>query len=264
MGASRPGISATIITRDAEATVEATLESLAWVDEIVVLDSGSRDATREIARSRGARVLVRDWPGYGRQKERAMREASHDWILWVDADEVVTPELAASLQRALAAPGDRAGFRMVRHTRFMDRWIGSRGWWTEWKLRLFRRDRARFEHAPVHEGLHVDGPVESVEGVLLHRPWRSVAHRLEKYNRYGSLEAEIDWKRGRRCPGILPLLWGAGWFLKVYLKRGGFLYGRAGLTDAGLIAAYAFQRGVKLEELRRERGAPAAPGGTPA
>lgn len=261
MGGSRGRISATIITLEAEGTLERTLESLEWVDEIVVVDAGSTDATERIARAHGAHFHVRDWPGYGVQKQRAVEAASGEWIFSVDADEVVTPALAASARDAVSDPGDRVGFRMIRHTLFLGTWLGSRGWWRERKLRLFRRDRGRVEPARVHEGIRVDGPVGDVEGVLLHRPWRSVAHRLEKYNRYSTLEAQIDFEKGRRCGGLGPLLWAAGWFLKIYVKRGGFLHGRAGLLDAGMIAAYAFQRGAKLNELWRRAEASSPPRG---
>lgn len=258
----RPGISATVITLNAEALLARTLDSLGWVDEIVVVDSGSTDRTEEIARDHGARFLVREWPGYGVQKQRAVDAASREWILSVDADEEVTPELAESIRRAVSDPGNRAAFRMVRHTRFLGSWLGSRGWWREWKLRLFHRDRGRFDEAPVHEGVRVRGPVGELDGVLLHRPWRSVAHRLEKYNRYSTLEARIDRMSGRPCGGVRPLLSSGRWFLKVWLKRGGFLHGRAGLLDAGIIAAYQFQRAAKVVEMERrsDQAGAAAPG----
>lgn len=249
-----PTISATVITLNAEDTLDRALESVAWVDEIVVVDAGSRDATPRIAREHGARLLSRDWPGYGVQKQRALEAAGGRWILSVDADEVVTAPLAAAIRDAVADPRGRAGFRMERHTRFLGAWLGSRGWWRERKLRLFRADRARFEDSPVHEGVIVDGPVGRLEGALLHDPWPSVEARLEKDNRYTSLEAEELFRAGRRPGALGPFGAAARWFVKAYLKRGAILHGTAGLIHAGLEAATAAQRHGKLVELWRESG----------
>lgn len=253
---SRPDLSAVLITKNAERTLERVLESLAWVDEIVLVDSGSHDATEEIARRHGARFLARDWPGYGPQKRRAAEASTGRWILSVDADEVVSPELAASIREALRDPGGNVAFRVHRCTEFLGAWLGSRGWWREWKLRLYRRDRGEFNDEQVHEGISVDGPVGSLDGPLYHYAWRNVTHRLEKENRYATLSAIRDYRRGRRSGALRPYLRAAGWFVKEYLFRCGFLHGRAGLLHAGLTGAYAFQRGVKLHELTR-RGGPA-------
>ncbi len=250
-------VSATIITFDAERTLERTLGALQWVDEIVVVDSGSGDATLGIARAHGARCLVRDWPGYGIQKARAAREARGEWILSVDADEVVSEELARSIRSAVSEPAGRAGFEVACHTRFLGAWLGGRGWWTDWKLRLFHRDRGRFTEEPIHEGVRVDGPVGRLAGPLRHRPWANVAHRMEKDNRYGTLAALRDYRNGRRAGPLSPVTRGLGWLLKEYVLRGGFLHGRAGAIHAALSGAYAFQRAAKLWELERRGGPPA-------
>lgn len=251
----KPKVSATIITLDAERTLARALAALEWVDEIVVVDSGSGDATLEIARAHGARCFVREWPGYGVQKARAAREARGEWILSVDADEVVSEELARSIRSAVSDPGDRAGFEMACHTRFLGAWLGERGWWTDWKLRLFHRDRGRFTEEPVHEGVRVDGPVGRLAGPLRHHPWESVAQRMEKDNRYGTLAALRDYRNGRRATALSPVARGLGWLVKEYLLRGGFLHGRAGAVHAALSGAYAFQRAAKLWELERRGGA---------
>ncbi len=256
-----PTISAALITLNVEDTLERTLESVAWVDEIVVVDGGSRDATPRIARDHGARLLSRDWPGYGAQKQRALEAARGRWILSVDADEVVTAPLAESIRRAVADPRGRAGFRMERHTRFLGAWLGARGWWRERKLRLFRADRARFEDLPVHEGVILDGPVARLHGPLLHFPWPTIERRLEKDDRYTSLEAEQLFRAGRRPGALGPFGPAARWFVKAYLKRGAFLHGTAGLVHAGLEAATAAQRHAKLVELWRGSEEPSTVGG---
>lgn len=251
---SRPDLSAVLITKNAERTLDRVIESLSWVDEIVIVDSGSDDSTEEIARRHGARFLTREWPGYGPQKQRAAEASTGRWILSVDADEVVSPELASSIRRALHEPGDKVAFRVYRCTEFLGVWLGSRGWWREWKLRLYRRDRGAFNDEQVHEGISVDGPVGSLEGPLFHYAWRDVAHRLEKENAYATLSAIRDFRRGRRSGALRPYVRAVGWFVKEYLFRCAFLHGRAGLLHAGLTGAYAFQRGVKLHELTRRGG----------
>ncbi|HSR41562.1 MAG TPA: hypothetical protein VLL48_05315, partial [Longimicrobiales bacterium] len=128
--------------------------------------------------------------------------------------------------------------------------------WTDWKLRLFHRDRGRFNDEPIHEGIRVDGPVGRLAGPLLHDPWASVAHRMEKDNRYGTLAALRDYRNGRRATALSPVARGLGWLVKEYLLRGGFLHGRAGSVHAALSGAYAFQRAAKLLELERRGGSP--------
>ncbi len=253
----RPTVSATVITLNADRVLERTLESLSWADEIVVVDSGSTDDTEKIARRSGARFLVRDWPGYGIQKQRAVDEATGEWILSVDADEVVSDALAREIRAAVSEPGDRVGFRVPCWTRFLGAWLGGRGWWTDWKLRLFRKDRGRFNDLRIHEGVQLaDGSVGNLGGPLYHYPWRDLAHRREKDNRYSTLAARKDHREGRRANALTPYLRAAGWFTKEYVIRGGFLHGAAGLIHAGLAGAYAFDRSAKLWELEREGAAP--------
>lgn len=250
-----PSLSVTLITYNEEERLARSLESVRWANEIVVVDSGSTDSTRQIAREYTDRVLIRDWPGYGRQKKRAVRAARGDWILSLDADEVVSAELARSIRRAVREPEGHVGFEMARETEFLGTWLGSRGWWRDWKLRLFRPDRGGFDEEPVHEGIGLDGAVGRLEGSLRHYAWRDVEHRLEKENRYSTLSAARDYRRGRRCGAIRPYVRAAGWFIKEYLFRCGILHGRAGLLHSGLMGAYAFHRAVKLHELTARRGA---------
>lgn len=252
--AVRPSISATIITLNAGETLARTLESVEWVNEIVIVDSGSTDRTEALAREHGARFVVREWPGFGIQKQRAVDAAEGEWILSVDADEVVSDVLADSIRAAISTPEDHTGFRVACHTRFQGAWLGGKGWWTDWKLRVFRKDAGRFNELRIHEGVQLRGPSSDLEGPLYHRPWRDLSHRLEKDNRYSSLAARKDHREGRRAGTLTPYCRAAGWFLKEYLLRGAFLHGGAGLLHAGLTGAYAFARSAKLLELRwRER-----------
>ena len=143
-------LSAVLITRNAAAVLESCLDSLAFADEIVVVDSASTDGTRELAARKGARVVQKEWLGFGRQKQFAVEQAKHDWVLCLDADERVSPELARSIRAALAAPGSPV-YRMPRRNRFLGRWLSHGEGYPDWIVRLFDRRRARWSEDPVHE-----------------------------------------------------------------------------------------------------------------
>src|SRR5688572_23075506 len=151
-------ISATVITLNEERHIGEALASLAWADEIVVVDSGSTDRTVEIARGYTDRVVETNWPGYAAQKNRAATEASHDWILSLDADERVTPELERSIARVRERGPDADGYRVARRAWYVDRWVRHGGWYPDWQVRLYDRRRARFEGDFVHESVRVDRP----------------------------------------------------------------------------------------------------------
>ena len=152
-------VSAIVITLNEAAHIEACLASLAWADERLVVDSGSTDETVAIAERCGARVIMNTWPGYSAQKNFAADRAAHDWIVSVDADERVTPELAAEMQRVLAAPGDRAGFRVPRVTFHLGRWMRCTDWYPDYQLRLYDRRRATWNGRRVHESVTARRPV---------------------------------------------------------------------------------------------------------
>lgn len=263
---ARPSLSVIMITRDEEAALPRALESVRWADEIVIVDSGSTDRTEEIARRYTDRFVFRAWEGYGRQKQHALELATGEWVFVLDADEEVTPGLRRAIEQAIAAPGGFAGFTVELHTAFLGAWFGSRGWRREYKKRLFRRDRARFRDAVIHETVDIDGPVGRLRGVLLHHHYRDLEHEVAKLNRYTSTMAAERLRRGARAGPVGALLRGTGYFLKSYLVRGGFLYGRAGLVEAVLNGMNGFLKHAKLWELgRRAEHGPrdAAPGGRP-
>mgnify|MGYP002622438396 FL=1 len=166
---SAPRVSAVLITRNEEANLPACLDSLKWVDEIVVVDSASTDRTREIARDAGANVFDHtDWPGFGPQKNRAIAQATGDWVLSIDADERVSPELAAEIRRVVATADAANGYALPRLSSYCGRYMRHSGWWPDYVPRLFRRGRARFSDDLVHERLIVEGPVGRLEGLLRH------------------------------------------------------------------------------------------------
>ncbi|MDQ3806232.1 MAG: glycosyltransferase family 2 protein, partial [Acidobacteriota bacterium] len=165
-------ITATIITFNEAENIREACASVAWADEILVVDSHSADATREIARRSGARVVARDWPGFARQKQFAADSASHDWVFSLDADERVSPELRAAVEALRAAPAERLadGYRIPRRSFYMGRWIRGGGWYPDYQLRLYRRRRGRWAGAYVHESVAMDegARVETLRGDLLH------------------------------------------------------------------------------------------------
>nr|MCU0256366.1 glycosyltransferase family 2 protein [Vicinamibacterales bacterium] len=161
-----PGLTAIIITRDEARHIGAALASVSWADERIVVDSHSVDDTVALARAAGARVDVRDWPGYGAQRNHAAGLAAHDWILAIDADERVTPDLAREIAGLLRGTPAAAGYRIPRVTRYLDRWVRSTDWYPDWQLRLYDRTRAAWNTRPVHESVEVRGPVARLHGEL--------------------------------------------------------------------------------------------------
>ncbi len=230
-----PKLSVLVITHNEEANIAAALTSVAWADEIVVVDAESTDRTVEIARQFTERIVVRAWKGFVDQKNFAATLASNDWVLSLDADERVTPTLAAAIQQTLTSDPAHAGFRVSRVTSYLGRWIRSTDWFPDRHVRLFDRRRARWSGRLVHESLEVDGPVGALDGELHHLPYRDIADHLETIDRYTTLAA--------RHP---PLA-----FLRNYIARGGFRDGRQGLIVSSMNAYYVFLKFAKLWELQR-------------
>lgn len=241
-------VTALVITLNEAAHIEACLASVAWADERLVVDSGSTDGTAEIAARCGARVITRAFDGYSNQKNFGASEAAHDWILSVDADERVTPALAADLQAALASPGDAAGFRVPRVTFHLGQWIRGTDWYPDYQLRLYDRRRARWNGRRVHESVTADGPVRTLTHDLQHYAYRDLSHHLQTIDRYTTLAADDMQARGRRTNAVELLLHPPAAFLRNYVLRGGFRLGRAGLLVSILNSYYVFLKFAKLAE----------------
>jgi glycosyltransferase involved in cell wall biosynthesis len=247
-GETRPRISVLLITLDAERMLEDVLESVAWADEIVIVDSGSTDRTAEIARRFTPAFHTFPYEGHGAQRQRTLELSSGDWILYVDADEVVTPELRASIEQAVREPGECVAYRMELYTWFFGRWFGPGSWRKEWKVRLFRRDRGRFDSRPIHEGAHIDGPIGNLTGPLLHYPYRDIAHVVEKANLYSGAMADDRYDAGKRSSAGVAVLRAFGRFTRDYVFGGEFLKGSAGLVRSTLNGYYTFLKYAKLWE----------------
>ncbi|GHH55144.1 LPS biosynthesis protein [[Pseudomonas] boreopolis] len=245
-----------MITRDEADRIADCLASLAFCDEIVVVDSGSGDATREIAERMGARVLVRPFDGFRSQKQFAVEQAAHDWVLCVDADERIDAALRDAILAERAAGFARAaGYRFARRSWYFGRWLRHGNAYPDRKLRLFDRRRGGWRgEREVHESASVDGPVATLPGDLLHLPFRSFEHQLDKGRRYAQMMAEHAHARGKRASWSKLVLAPAWRFWRGYLLRGGFLDGRAGLVYAYVTAFTARQKAIRLWGLQAGDG----------
>lgn len=244
-------LSAVIVTLDEEACLRGCLESVAWADEIVVVDAGSGDKTVEIAREFTDRVLVRPWPGFAAQKNFALAQARGDWLLSLDADEEASPELRREIQAVLADPRACAGYAAPRRNLFLGRWIRHGGLWPDWQVRLFQRGRGTFVERAVHETIRVDGRVGRLTGHLLHRSYRDVGDFVARAHRYAQLGAEELARQGARAGTVDLVVRPLGRFLGMYLWRAGALDGARGLLLASLYAYYVFLRTARLWEMTR-------------
>jgi glycosyltransferase involved in cell wall biosynthesis len=245
-------LSLCVITRDAAGQLAACLASAPFAGEIVVVDCGSSDNTVEIARCCGARVLVQPWLGYGPQKNFAVAHAAHDWVLCLDADERVTPELATAIRTALADTPAAAAFAIARRNRFLGRWLRHGEGYPDWIVRLFDRRRARWSDAPVHESVAADGPIERLRGDLLHESAESLDSYVAKQNRYTTLQAFAMHERGERAGVGRLVVAPLARFVRLYVVRLGFLDGTAGLVHIAIGCFASFLKYAKLRALAME------------
>ena len=262
IAAPRCPLSVCIITFNEEDNIRACLESVAWADEIVVVDSLSTDSTVEICREFTPNVHQREWPGWREQKEYCSSLARHEWVLSLDADERVTPELRQSIETAVAEGGQGYdGFAIPRRAHYLGHWIRHNGWYPGWRVRLFRESRARWAGADPHDKVIVDGQLGKMEGDIIHYPYRSISDHLQTLDRYSSAGAESLFQQGARFSWWRFLLhppWNA--FRKLVLQAG-FLDGVPGML---IVMSTCFGSMVKYAKLlERERRAARTEGHTP-
>lgn len=251
---SRPRLSATVITLNAATHLPSCLDSLSFCDEIVVVDSGSTDGTLEIARQRGARVIHHDWPGFGKQKQYAVEQARHEWILSLDADERVSDALRGSILAALEeTPPPYPAYRFARCNLFLGRYLRHGEGYPDLGIRLFDRRHARWSDDTVHEQVRVTGGVGELQGDLLHDSADRLETYLAKQNRYTSLAAEAAFERGQRAHAGHVLLSPFFRFLKFYIVRRGFLDGVPGLIHILIGCINSFSKYAKLIELQQRQ-----------
>jgi glycosyltransferase involved in cell wall biosynthesis len=254
-------LSVAIITHNEEANIARTLASVAWAGQIIVVDSHSTDRTAEIARSLGATVIQRDWPGFAAQKNFAIQQCTCDWILSLDADEELSRELQREIQSLLTTHPTRDAFYLRRRNLFLGRWMRHGGFYPDAKLRLFRRNTdpaltPRFTERPVHEVIRFQGPTATLQGDLIHHAYPTLAAYIAHMDRYSSLGAEVLLARGQRSSGLpafVARVWLIPWlnFVWNYLFRLGILDGREGLLLHLYHATYASWKHAKAWEKHR-------------
>lgn len=246
-----PKLTVTIIAKDEAAHIAAALTSVAWADERIVVDSGSTDETVAIARPLASRVDVREWRGYGAQKNHAASLATNDWILSLDADECVTPALAAEIQRLMTGAPTEAAYRMPRVTSYLGTWVRSTDWYPDAALRLYDRTRASWGSQLVHEALTVEGPIGALTGELEHRPYADISDHVARINLYTTLAATQMHAQGRRVRAWQLVVHPVAAFLRNYVARGGMRQGRVGLVVSLVNATYVLLKFAKLYERGR-------------
>jgi glycosyltransferase involved in cell wall biosynthesis len=249
----RPSLAVVLITRDVAHLLKRTLEAVSFADSILVVDSGSTDGTRELAGNLGARVVLQpEWKGYGHQKSFALSLAEGDWILVLDADEVVDSELASEIRRVTATLGEVSGYSLRRVNFFGTNRVRFGHSRPSYVDRLFQRGKGRVSNHRVHERIVIDGRVERLKGELCHYTSESIAHRIRKNDEYAAVAAD-DWHGEGRRASLWDLLFVAplSLFRDLFLK-GGILEGKTGVVLATLGAFYSFSKHAKLWELERQ------------
>ena len=245
-------LTVTVITYNEAAHIQEALDSVAWADEVIVVDSGSTDGTVDIARARATQVIVRGWPGYSEQKNFAADSGSHDWVLSIDADERVTPELASEIRALLTRGPEARGYRIRRVSHYLGRWINTTDWARDYQLRLYDRRAGRWNGLPIHESVRLkEGEPSQLRGQLQHHPYRDISHHLEKIDSYTTLIADRWLAEGRRTTALGMAIhpWFA--FIRNYVLRGGIKDGTVGLVISLLNSYYVFLKLAKLWERQR-------------
>ena len=245
-------LSAVLIAQNEETKIAAALASVAFCDEIVVVDSGSTDATQDIAQAAGARVLVHSpWPGFAAQRNYAVDAASHDWILALDADERVTPALRGEIDALRRGGFLKDAYRIPRVAFYLDRWVRATDWYPDRQIRLFDRRKGRWEGKLVHESVKVRGSVGTLRSDMEHLPYADVSAHMRKIDSYTTLWARQAFDGGRRTGPIEMALSPLFVFFRNYVLRAGFRLGRTGLTVSAMNTFYTYAKFAKLQELAR-------------
>ncbi|MBL6969264.1 MAG: glycosyltransferase family 2 protein [Gammaproteobacteria bacterium] len=240
-----PTISATIITKNEASRIETCLQSLIWVDEIIVLDSGSSDNTVEICKRFTSQVYETEWSGFGIQKNRAIEKATGDWILSIDADEVVTPELRLEIQQAIST-GNFSGFEIPRLSSYCGQFIQHSGWRPDYVPRLFQSNKGQFSDSPIHERLNINGTIGQLKASLIHHSFENLEQVLNKVNHYSTLGAEQLYRRGKSASLTKAILKGWWAFFRTFILKAGFLDGAKGLMLAISNAEGTYYKYAKL------------------
>ncbi len=244
-------LSVIIITCNEEANICRCLKSVEWADEIIVADSRSTDKTAELVRKHGGKLFEIDWPGFGPAKQAALERATGDWVLSIDADEELSPELAGEIKTITQDSSGSYGYYMPRKANFLGRWIYHCGWYPDPVLRLFRRDKGRFDRAVVHEQVLVEGPIGRLSGELLHYSYPDLETYFAKFNRYTTIGAEELARKGVRSSFAAIVFRPAVSFIKHYISKRGFLDGIEGLLISVFSSMAVMVKYAKLRQINR-------------
>lgn len=243
-------LSAVIISHNAAARIGPCLASVSFCDEIIVVDSGSTDATTDLARSAGARVIAQAWLGYGPQKQFAVQQASFDWVLCLDTDEYVSDRLKMSIQAELDAPKARV-YALARCNRFLGKWLRHGEGYPDWSVRLFHRAAAAWSDDTVHEKVVTRESVARLQGDLMHDSAETLERYLDKQNRYTTLQAERMVRQGCTATPVQLMLSPVARFIRLYLFRLGFLDGLPGLIHVCIGCMNSFTKYAKVLALQK-------------
>jgi glycosyltransferase involved in cell wall biosynthesis len=244
-------LSVILITYNEEDNIQNCLDSVKWADEIVIVDSKSTDNTVKIAKKYTKNVFIKDWIGYSENKNLALEKCTGDWVLWIDADERVMPDLAKEIKSIIDSNPPEHGFEMARRAYFLGKWIKRCGWYPGYVLRLFKKEHARFSDSKVHEGIELNGDKGRLNYDLLHFTDKDLDHYLWKFNRYTSYAAQELAENGR-SGGIAAILFRPFFaFIKMYFFKQGFLDGVEGLMLCLLSSGYVAMKYAKLWETQK-------------
>ena len=245
---SKPLLSVIIITKNEQDNIKDCLESVKWAGEIIVVDSGSTDKTEEICRKYTDKFYVKDWPGFGIQKQRALELASHKWVLSVDADERVTSELRDEIINKMAHDSNISGYLIPRLSNYLGKDIYHAGWYPDYTLRLVRRERSHFTEDIVHEKMMVDGSIGKLSNHFLHYPYKDIAHHMQKLNDYSSLSAEKMFSNGKYISWPMIFVKAFFGFIRAYIFRRGFLDSWQGLVVSISTSFSVYLKYLKLKQ----------------
>jgi glycosyltransferase involved in cell wall biosynthesis len=246
-------ISATIITKNEGKNIERCLKSLEWVDEIIVVDSGSTDKTLEICRKYNCNIIETDWLGFGRTKKLAVDSVTNNWIISIDSDEEITIELKNTIKKILEDPKYN-GYKINRKSFYLGKMINHCGWNSDYPLRLFNRKYGNFNEKEIHESINVEGKMEKIESTLLHYTYPTISSHIKKLNRYSDIQArELKNNEKTYSLFIVPFL-GLNKFIKMYFLKLGFLDGKEGFVLCSISAYGIYLKYLKLWELNRKNG----------
>jgi glycosyltransferase involved in cell wall biosynthesis len=242
-------VSVAIITRNEEENIRDALESVTDFEDIVIVDAFSEDRTADICKEFNCRVYQQEWQGYARQKQIAVNYAKNQWVLILDADERVTPELRSEIETAIKG-GEFSGFYIPRKNFFLGKWIKYSGWWPDHTLRLFRKDVSHMEQREVHEKVSVDGAVGYIKSPLEHYTYRTISGYIKKMDNYSTLSAREMQDKDKFFAFFSALFSPLVVFFKMYFLRQGFRDGKHGYVLAVLYSLYTFLKYVKVLENR--------------